>query len=157
MKRGPSNRIMSETGSLKQCRGSTREVHRYCCGGFRPRRVAGVSIGTCRVPKTNIPLLSHFHCHMRISVPGIPQSILSSASTAPVISRIEAIERIATFVEPGNVAVLTVAGVSVDSGIRAYRGHDCRYMNPNYKCVAFYSSVLDNHQLELLGLSCSMN
>lgn len=74
---------------------------------------------------------------MRIFVPGIPQSILSNATTAPVISRIEAIERIATFIEPGNVAVLSGAGVSVDSGIRAYRGHDGRYMNPNYKCVTF--------------------
>jgi hypothetical protein len=72
---------------------------------------------------------------MRITVPGIPQAILSAASIAPRISRAEAIDRIATFLEPGNVAVLTGAGVSVDSGIRAYRGHDGRYMNPNYKYV----------------------
>ncbi|KAJ3563752.1 hypothetical protein NP233_g8740 [Leucocoprinus birnbaumii] len=71
---------------------------------------------------------------MRITVPGIPQAILSAALTAPRISRAEAIDQIATFIEPGNVAVLTGAGVSVDSGIRAYRGHDGRYMNPNYKC-----------------------
>lgn len=69
---------------------------------------------------------------MRISVPGIPHSVLSPT---PHISRAEAVERIATFIQPGNVAVLTGAGVSVDSGIRAYRGHDGRYMNPNYKCV----------------------
>jgi hypothetical protein len=31
--------------------------------------------------------------------------------------------------------VLTGAGVSVDSGVKAYRGKDGRYMNPDYKCV----------------------
>jgi hypothetical protein len=80
-------------------------------------------------------LISVIHYHMRITVPGIPQAILSAASATatPRISRTEAIESLATFLEPGNVAVLTGAGVSVDSGIRAYRGHDGRYMNPNYK------------------------
>ncbi|KAH8115594.1 hypothetical protein DFH11DRAFT_1295238 [Phellopilus nigrolimitatus] len=33
-----------------------------------------------------------------------------------------AVERISAFLSPGNAAVLTGAGVSVDSGIRAYRG-----------------------------------
>ncbi|THH15221.1 hypothetical protein EW146_g5221 [Bondarzewia mesenterica] len=71
---------------------------------------------------------------MRISVPTIPQSILSSPSSLPRISPAEAVERIASFIGPGNVTVLTGAGVSVDSGVKAYRGKDGRYMNPNYKC-----------------------
>lgn len=71
---------------------------------------------------------------MRISVPGLPQAILSAAnSSGRSISPSEAILRLAEFLEKGNVTVLTGAGVSVDSGIRAYRGNDGRYMNPNYK------------------------
>lgn len=74
---------------------------------------------------------------MRITVPTIPQALLTSASTIPTVSKAEAIEQITTFLKPGNVAVLTGAGVSVDSGIRAYRGKDGRYMNPNYKYAAY--------------------
>lgn len=71
---------------------------------------------------------------MRVSVPGLPQAILTSAkSSALDITPAEAILRLADFLGNGNVTVLTGAGVSVDSGIRAYRGNDGRYMNPNYK------------------------
>ncbi|KAJ6619877.1 DHS-like NAD/FAD-binding domain-containing protein [Mycena sp. CBHHK59/15] len=66
---------------------------------------------------------------VRISVPTIPL----------------AVERVAEFLVPGNVAVLTGAGVSVDSGIRAYRGHDGRYMNPNYKPL-FYHQLMDESE-----------
>ncbi|TFK39838.1 DHS-like NAD/FAD-binding domain-containing protein [Crucibulum laeve] len=79
---------------------------------------------------------------MRVSVPGIPHSILSAHYPAPNVPVLEAVERIATFLGKGNVAVLTGAGVSVDSGIRAYRGHDGRYMNPNYKPI-FYHELID--------------
>lgn len=80
--------------------------------------------------------------HMRISVPGLPQGILSAKSSAINITPSEAILRLAEFVGNGNVAVLTGAGVSVDSGIRAYRGKDGRYMNPNYKPI-FYHELTD--------------
>ena len=73
---------------------------------------------------------------MRISVPTIPTAVLSAASTAGRITPSAAVERIAEFLAPGNVATITGAGVSVDSGIRAYRGAKGRYLNPNYKCVA---------------------
>lgn len=72
---------------------------------------------------------------MRISVPSIPQTVLSATSPARTITPAAAIERITTFLSPGNVACIAGAGVSVDSGIRAYRGHNGRYLNPNYKCV----------------------
>ncbi|KAI5121746.1 hypothetical protein M0805_009035 [Coniferiporia weirii] len=78
---------------------------------------------------------------MRISVPTIPISLSTSAPTSPPISRLAAIERIASFLAPGNVAVLSGAGVSVDSGIRAYRGKDGRYMNPNYKPILYHELV----------------
>lgn len=74
-------------------------------------------------------------CHMRISVPGLPHAILSTKSTVPPVSPQEAIYRLSEFIKRGNVLVITGAGVSVDSGIRAYRGQDGRYTNPNYKYV----------------------
>ncbi|KAI5995551.1 DHS-like NAD/FAD-binding domain-containing protein [Pisolithus albus] len=80
---------------------------------------------------------------MRVSVPTIPH-VLTTASNAP-ISQAVAVERIAQFLSPGNVALLTGAGVSVDSGIRAYRGKDGRYMNPNYQLRSYlgYPPVRD--------------
>ena len=73
---------------------------------------------------------------MRISVPNI---LIRSGAITPQISPASAIERIVAFLQPGNVAALTGAGVSVDSGIRAYRGRDGRYMNPNYKYACHIS------------------
>lgn len=69
---------------------------------------------------------------MRLSVPTIPAALSTALPTAP-ISKAAAVERIATFLAPGNVATITGAGVSVDSGIRAYRGAKGIYLNPNYK------------------------
>ena len=70
---------------------------------------------------------------MRVSVPGIPQAILDAKHSLSIKSIAEATERLVEFIGGANVALLTGAGVSVDSGIRAYRGEDGRYMNPNYK------------------------
>ncbi|KAJ7180762.1 DHS-like NAD/FAD-binding domain-containing protein [Mycena filopes] len=80
---------------------------------------------------------------MRISVPSI--SLLSTRPPPPTRSIKEAVERVAEFLLPGNVAILTGAGVSVDSGIRAYRGNDGRYMNPNYKPL-FYHQLMDESE-----------
>ena len=71
--------------------------------------------------------------HMRVSVPGIPKAILQAKPVSSINNINVAIERLSEFLKVGNVAILTGAGVSVDSGIRAYRGSDGRYMNPNYK------------------------
>ncbi|CAL1714214.1 unnamed protein product [Somion occarium] len=79
---------------------------------------------------------------VRLSVPTIPQAILSSATSSKTISPAAAVERIAEFLAPGNVAVITGAGVSVDSGIRAYRGEKGIYLNPNYKPI-FYHELMD--------------
>ncbi|KAF8906251.1 DHS-like NAD/FAD-binding domain-containing protein [Gymnopilus junonius] len=78
---------------------------------------------------------------MRISVPGIPQAILNAKPTFSVKSISEAINRLTEFIGQGNVTLLTGAGVSVDSGIRAYRGDDGRYMNPNYKPILYHELV----------------
>ncbi|KAK0466965.1 DHS-like NAD/FAD-binding domain-containing protein [Desarmillaria tabescens] len=79
---------------------------------------------------------------MRVSIPTIP---LSSTPTAFPVSAAEAVQRVVEFLAPGNVALITGAGVSVDSGIRAYRGHDGRYMNPNYKPI-FYHELVDESE-----------
>ncbi|KAJ3536958.1 hypothetical protein NM688_g6766 [Phlebia brevispora] len=79
---------------------------------------------------------------MRISVPTIPPAIISSATSTKTISKTAAVERIAAFLAPGNVATVTGAGVSVDSGIRAYRGSKGIYLNPNYKPI-FYHELVD--------------
>lgn len=78
---------------------------------------------------------------MRVSIPTIPQFLLERVPSRPPISATAAIERVADFIRPGNVTVLTGAGVSVDSGIRAYRGKDGRYMNPNYKPILYHQLV----------------
>jgi enoyl-[acyl-carrier-protein] reductase (NADH) len=74
---------------------------------------------------------------MRLSVPNIPTAILSNAALrkAQSVSPAEAVQRVASFLSSGHAAVLTGAGVSVDSGVKAYRGKDGRYMNPDYKCA----------------------
>ena len=69
---------------------------------------------------------------MRVSVPHLPAALLGRAPV-PFVPKDVAVERIANFLRPGNAAVLTGAGVSVDSGIKAYRGKDGRYMNPDYR------------------------
>lgn len=83
--------------------------------------------------ESSIAGLSALYSHMRVSVPGIPQAILNAKPVFSVKSSAEATERLTEFIGDSSVAVLTGAGVSVDSGIRAYRGQDGRYMNPNYK------------------------
>ncbi|KAI0629338.1 DHS-like NAD/FAD-binding domain-containing protein [Trametes polyzona] len=79
---------------------------------------------------------------MRVSVPTIPDAVLRAAGKRAAISPAAAVDRIARFLAPGNVAVLTGAGVSVDSGIRAYRGEKGSYLNPNYKPI-FYHELMD--------------
>ncbi|KIL69301.1 hypothetical protein M378DRAFT_1054375 [Amanita muscaria Koide BX008] len=83
---------------------------------------------------------------MRVSVPSLPRAILSTKSTTPSVSPQEAIHRLSEFIEPGNVTLITGAGVSVDSGIRAYRGQDGRYMNPNYKPILYHEFIGEGDQ-----------
>ena len=72
---------------------------------------------------------------MRVSVPTIPDAVLRSAnSQARRIPFALAIDRISAFLSHGKTAIITGAGVSVDSGIRAYRGEHGTYLNPHYKC-----------------------
>ncbi|KAF8324705.1 DHS-like NAD/FAD-binding domain-containing protein [Cantharellus anzutake] len=74
---------------------------------------------------------------MRVSIPTISLDPLVTKAF-PQVSKTEAVSRLVSFIEPGNVAVLTGAGISVDSGIRAYRGQNGRYLNPNYHPIFFH-------------------
>ncbi|CAE6535753.1 unnamed protein product [Rhizoctonia solani] len=77
---------------------------------------------------------------MKIKIPTIPEDLLSRRLT-PAIDALVASERVATFLNGGNTLVVTGAGVSVESGIRAYRGPSGRYMNPNYKPILYHELV----------------
>ncbi|KAG8936903.1 hypothetical protein FRC02_009993 [Tulasnella sp. 418] len=86
---------------------------------------------------------------MRISIPTIPPSLLSAVGQSgnksfPSEADVNAaVQKISSFLAGSrNTLILTGAGVSVDSGIRAYRGKDGRYMNPNYKPI-FYQDLVD--------------
>ncbi|KAI8996617.1 DHS-like NAD/FAD-binding domain-containing protein [Trametes punicea] len=80
---------------------------------------------------------------MRVSVPTIPDAVLRTAQQQRVkVTPAFAADRIARFLTRGNAAVLTGAGVSVDSGIRAYRGDKGSYLNPNYKPI-FYHELME--------------
>jgi hypothetical protein len=74
---------------------------------------------------------------MRFSIPNIPAAVLSNAAQRKIqsVTPSEAVQRIAEFLSSGRAAVLTGAGVSVDSGLKAYRGEDGRYSNPDFKCA----------------------
>lgn len=68
---------------------------------------------------------------MRISIPNITSN---GTYTPTLLPTAQTIQRLVEFLGSGTgTAVLTGAGVSVDSGIRAYRGDHGRYINPNYK------------------------
>jgi NAD-dependent deacetylase sirtuin 4 len=87
------------------------------------------------------PSSFHLVAAMRITVPTLPTPL--TPYVASYIAKPAAIERLFQFLTGGGTTtLLTGAGVSVDSGVRAYRGKDGRYMNPNYKSVAHsYSSI----------------
>jgi len=68
---------------------------------------------------------------MRISIPNITSN---GAYTPTLLPTTQTIQCLIEFLGGSKgAAVLTGAGVSVDSGIRAYRGDHGRYINPNYK------------------------
>lgn len=67
---------------------------------------------------------------MRVSIP----TISNAAYTPIVLPAKQTIQRLVEFIGASTgTAVLTGAGMSVDSGIRAYRGDRGLYINPNYK------------------------
>lgn len=99
------------------------------------QRAVVVCLSPQSATRSSVPN-THTWLYMRLSVPNIPPSILANAALrdVPSVLPAEAVQRIASFLSSGTAAILTGAGVSVDSGVKAYRGKDGRYMNPDYKC-----------------------
>ncbi|KAF8596415.1 DHS-like NAD/FAD-binding domain-containing protein [Ceratobasidium sp. AG-I] len=77
---------------------------------------------------------------VKISIPTLPASILSRMP-GPTISLPEAVARVGEFMSGGKALVVTGAGVSVDSGIRAYRGKSGHYANPNFIPILYHELV----------------
>jgi hypothetical protein len=88
---------------------------------------------------------------VRISIPTLPPAPILPPNALTKLPVREAAAYLAKFLEQGKAAaargavgdgsknggigtvLITGAGVSVDSGIRAYRGKEGHYSNPNYK------------------------
>ena len=76
---------------------------------------------------------------VRISIPTLPPAPHVPPSALSLLPTHLAAAHLASFLEAGRgrTLLLTGAGVSVDSGIRAYRGKEGHYSNPNYQCVTW--------------------
>lgn len=72
---------------------------------------------------------------VRISIPNLPSRPIQPLSGLSLLSLKEQAAHLRQFLEDGDgrTLVITGAGVSVESGIRAYRGKAGSYSNPNYK------------------------
>ncbi|OCF61533.1 hypothetical protein L486_01183 [Kwoniella mangroviensis CBS 10435] len=83
---------------------------------------------------------------VRISIPTLPKAPLIPPSGLSILPLPQAASYLAQFLEngKGNTVMLTGAGVSVDSGIRAYRGEKGTYSNPNYKPILYHELVEDS-------------
>ena len=74
---------------------------------------------------------------VRISIPTLPPAPRLPPTALTRLSPTLAAAHLAEFLDggKGKTVVITGAGVSVDSGIRSYRGKEGHYSNPNYKWV----------------------
>lgn len=72
---------------------------------------------------------------VRISIPTLPPTPHVPPSALTLLPTRLAAAHLASFLDEGQgrTLMITGAGVSVDSGIRAYRGKEGHYSNPNYK------------------------
>lgn len=70
--------------------------------------------------------IGHLVRMVRISIPTLPKLLTPYLNPHASFSLQDASSKLATFLRDGNgrTLVITGAGVSVDSGIRAYRGED---------------------------------
>ena len=134
------------------------EAQRVGMGSDSYRICSGPVRRASRLPhksdtRTDSPIEGLTHSptgHMRLSVPNIPPSVLAKSAlrNVPRVLPAEAVQRISSFLSSGTAAILTGAGVSVDSGVKAYRGKDGRYMNPDYK----YASLRRSSNYEIYCL-----
>lgn len=85
---------------------------------------------------------------VRISIPTLPPAPRLPPTALTRLSPTLAAAHLADFLEGGRgkTVVITGAGVSVDSGIRAYRGKEGHYSNPNYKPILYHELVEDTER-----------
>ncbi|WVQ94942.1 hypothetical protein IAU59_002031 [Kwoniella sp. CBS 9459] len=85
---------------------------------------------------------------VRISIPTLPKAPLVPPSGLSLLPIPQAAAHLASFLEKGKgkTVMLTGAGVSVDSGIRAYRGEKGTYSNPNYKPILYHELVEESER-----------
>ncbi|WVQ75610.1 hypothetical protein IAR50_005239 [Cryptococcus sp. DSM 104548] len=83
---------------------------------------------------------------VRISIPTLPPAPLVPPNALTLLPPALAASHLARFLDKGKgkTVLLTGAGVSVDSGIRAYRGAEGSYSNPNYKPILYHELVEDS-------------
>ncbi|ORY31591.1 DHS-like NAD/FAD-binding domain-containing protein [Naematelia encephala] len=83
---------------------------------------------------------------VRISIPTLPPAPLVPPSALTLLAPKQAAAYLARFLDEGKgkTLVITGAGVSVESGIRAYRGKEGTYSNPNYKPILYHELVEDS-------------
>lgn len=82
---------------------------------------------------------------VRISIPTLPKRAATPPSALTLLPVREAGKHLGEFIKGGNgqTLIITGAGVSVDSGIRAYRGSEGSYSNPNYQPI-FFGELVEN-------------
>ncbi|WVQ83676.1 hypothetical protein IAT38_005819 [Cryptococcus sp. DSM 104549] len=82
---------------------------------------------------------------VRVSIPTLPPAPLVPPSALTLLPPPLAASHLGRFLEQGKgkTLILTGAGVSVDSGIRAYRGKEGTYSNPNYQPILYHELVED--------------
>ncbi|WVN90001.1 uncharacterized protein L203_105233 [Cryptococcus depauperatus CBS 7841] len=83
---------------------------------------------------------------VRVSIPTLPPAPIVPPNALTLLPPPLAAAHVAQFLERGRgkTCILTGAGVSVDSGIRAYRGKEGSYSNPNYKPILYHELIEDS-------------
>ncbi|PKI83612.1 hypothetical protein MVES_002457 [Malassezia vespertilionis] len=73
---------------------------------------------------------------MRVSIPALPNT---QAHTPNVTELAAAVDRVTALLRNSKKpVVITGAGVSVDSGIKSYRGENGMYLNPGYRPIFYH-------------------
>ncbi|EIW66067.1 hypothetical protein TREMEDRAFT_70323 [Tremella mesenterica DSM 1558] len=88
---------------------------------------------------------------VRISIPTLPPTPLLPPTKLSLLPLNLASQHLSKFIQDGKgkTGLITGAGVSVDSGIRAYRGKEGHYTNPNYTPILYHELVENSPRGEI--------
>lgn len=109
----------------------------FFCGNNQAQIISALLLFSCN--------LSEGLAMVRISIPTLPPRPQVPPSALTLLPTRLAAAHLASFLEAGRgqTLLITGAGVSVDSGIRAYRGKEGHYSNPNYKWARLFASDME--------------